>query len=113
DAAHDAGAADRKPSHAQAEACKTEANAPPGRSENTGQRTRDGMQGTTQQHPSANTKVNPFAWRRRTRAVRSDASEARKATREPLTNGDPAGRKKRRARCNDRSPQQLKAFPRA
>ena len=43
------------------------------------------------------------AWRRRTRAVRSDASKARSATRESPTSGGPAKRKKRRALCNDRS----------
>ena len=52
------------------------------------------------------------AWRRRTRAVRSDASEARSATREPLTNADPAKVRERRARCSRRSPSIGMLFPR-
>ena len=62
------------------------------------------------QHPSAKTKVNPCAWRRRTRAVRSDASEARSGAREAPTDADPAKRKKRRARCTCQSRQHWKAF---
>jgi len=77
-----------------------------------GPRKRTGKCHTTRPHLSANTKVKPCAWRRRTRAVRSDASETRSATREPLTNADPAKRKKRRVRCNGRSRQHWKAFPR-
>jgi hypothetical protein len=50
---------------------------------------------------------------RRTRAIRSDASEARRAKNAQLTNGDPAKLQKRRAGCSYRSRQPWKDFSQA
>ena len=85
----------------------------PAEATNTCQRERKGTNRTTRRHPSANPKVNSHAWRRRTCAFRSEASETRSAAREPPTNADPAKRNKRRARCSGRSRQHRKAFPQA
>ena len=63
---------------------------------NTGWRMRKGKHRAAGGDPSANPKINSHAWRRRTCAIRSDASEARTAVHERLTNGDPAKHKKPR-----------------
>ena len=52
---------------------------------NTRTRKRNGKHRSMRQPPSANTKVSSCTWRRRTRAVRRDASEARAVSRELAT----------------------------